>query len=117
MSVRVLLVDDQAAYREGMRASLSVIPEIEVVGEAASGREALLAARSLRPAVVLMDLRMPDGDGVAATRNIMREIPGCRVIALTTFDEDELVFAALRAGAAAYLLKGSDTASLVRVIA
>jgi len=116
MAVRVLLVDDQEAYRAGMRASLSVAPEIEVVGEAASGREALLAARALRPAVVLMDLRMPDGDGVEATRNIIRELPGCRVIVLTTFDEDELVFAALRAGAGAYLLKGTDSASLIRVI-
>ena len=113
---RVLLVDDQQAYREGLKASLSVIADLEVVGEAGDGVAAVRAARSLRPSVVLMDLRMPNGGGVEATRQIARELPDCRIIALTTFDDDELVFSALRAGASAYLLKGVDTASLVRAI-
>jgi len=114
--VRVLLVDDQAAFREGLRATLSVVPEIEVVGEAQDGVEARRAALRLSPDVVLMDLRMPKMDGVEATRHIVREVPGCRVIALTTFAEDDLVFAALRAGASGYLLKGTDTAPLVQAI-
>ncbi|HEY2517604.1 MAG TPA: response regulator transcription factor, partial [Polyangiaceae bacterium] len=114
--VRVLLVDDQRAYREGLRATLSIALDIEVVGEASDGGSARALAVRLAPDVVLMDLCMPNGDGVEATRHIVREVPGCRVLALTTFEQDELVFGALRAGACAYLLKGGDTETLIRTI-
>jgi DNA-binding NarL/FixJ family response regulator len=114
--VRVLLVDDQAEYREGLRATLSVVPDLAIVGEADDGVSARLLAMRLQPDVVLMDLRMPNMDGVQATEHVVREAPGCRVIALTTFADDELVFAALRAGASAYLLKGGDTETLVGTI-
>jgi DNA-binding NarL/FixJ family response regulator len=113
---RVLLVDDQAAYREGVRAQLAVVADVEVVGEASDGAEALRKARLVKPTVVLMDLRMPTMDGIEATRHLLREAPACRVIALTTFDDDELVFGALRAGASGYLLKGVETAILVRAL-
>src|SRR4051794_4929022 len=96
---RVLLADDQPRYREGLAATLSVLPDVEIVGEAADGVEAVKMAVRMAPSVVLMDLRMPRMDGVAATRHIVREVPDCRVVALTTFDDDELVFGALHAGA------------------
>ena len=114
--MRILVADDQAAFRLGIRAVLSVAPDIELVGEAGDGEEAARLARALRPDVVLMDLRMPVLDGVQATALIQREVPRCRIIALTTFDDDALVFAALAAGACAYLLKGVDTATLLGTI-
>ena len=114
--VRVLLADDQTSYREGLRETLSVYPDIEVVGEASDGFEARLLARATSPSVVLMDLRMPNLDGIAATRHVVREVPGCRVIALTTFEDEALVFGALQAGASGYLLKGADTATLLRAL-
>lgn len=103
--ITVLLVDDQALFREALRTLLSVQPDIEIVGEAANGEEAIRLAADLRPAVVLMDLQMPVLDGVAATRRLRLLQPECRVIALTTFDDDEYVFEGLRAGAVGYLLK------------
>ncbi len=105
MTVRVLLVDDQALFRAGLRAVLSTYKEIEVVGEACNGREAVQLAASARPDVVLMDLKMPQLDGVAATRQLRVQAPNCRVVVLATFEDDELVFEALRAGALGYLLK------------
>jgi DNA-binding NarL/FixJ family response regulator len=116
MTVRVLLVDDQALFREALATLLGVRPEVSVVGEAANGDEALRAAAGLRPDVVLMDLRMPVLDGISATRRLRVEQPGVRVIALTTFDEDDEVFAALRAGAVGYLLKDVSSARLVEAI-
>jgi DNA-binding NarL/FixJ family response regulator len=116
MTVRVLLVDDQALFREALATLLDVRPEVTVVGEAANGDEALRAAAELRPDVVLMDLRMPVLDGISATRRLRVEQPGVRVIALTTFDEDDEVFAALRAGAVGYLLKDVSSARLVEAI-
>lgn len=104
-----MLVDDQALFREGLRTLLSVQPGFEVVGEAADGEEAVRLAAALRPNVVLMDLRMPVLDGVAATRRLSTTQPDCRVIVLTTFDDDEYIFEGLRAGALGYLLK--DVAS------
>src|SRR5262249_53799686 len=104
-TIRILLVDDQPLVREGLRTLLSVQSDFDVVGEASNGAEALRLARSLRPAVALMDLQMPVLDGVAATRRLREEQPECRVIVLTTFDDDELVFDGLRAGAIGYLLK------------
>lgn len=115
-AVRVLLVDDQALFREALAVLLDVRTEVEVVGEAANGDEALRRAGEVRPDVVLMDLRMPVLDGIAATRRMRVEHPGVRVIALTTFDEDAEVFAALRAGAVGYLLKDVSSDRLVEAI-
>jgi DNA-binding NarL/FixJ family response regulator len=114
--VRVLIADDQALFREALAALLTVQPGIEVVGEAADGREAVAAAGRLRPDVVLMDLRMPVLDGVAATRQLRVDHPGVRVLALTTFDGDDEVFPALRAGAVGYLLKDVSTERLVEAV-
>jgi len=115
-SIKVLLVDDQALFREGLRTLLSVQSGIEVVGEAANGEEAIRAVEKLRPAVVLMDLQMPVLDGVAATRHIHSAQPECKVIVLTTFDDDEYVFEGLRAGAVGYLLKDVPSERLVEAI-
>jgi DNA-binding NarL/FixJ family response regulator len=114
--IRVLLVDDQALFREGLRTLLSVQPELEVVGEAANGEEALRLVKRLQPQVALMDLRMPVLGGVEATRRLRSAEPGCRVIVLTTFDDDEEVFDALRAGAVGYLLKDAPSEKLVEAI-
>ncbi len=114
--VRVLLVDDQALFREALATLLAVHENVEVVGEAGNGDEALRKAAELAPDVVLMDLRMPVLDGIAATRRLRVEQPDVRVIALTTFDDDEDVFAALRAGAVGYLLKDVSSARLVEAV-
>jgi DNA-binding NarL/FixJ family response regulator len=114
--VRVLLVDDQALFREALATLLAIRDDIEVVGEAGNGDEALRRAAELTPDVVLMDLRMPVLDGVATTRRLRVEQPEVRVIALTTFDDDEDVFAALRAGAVGYLLKDVSSARLVEAV-
>lgn len=114
--IRVLLVDDQGLFREGLATLLSVRPELEVVGEAANGLEALEKAAALRPQVVLMDLRMPVLGGVEATKRLRAAHPQVRVVALTTFDDDEGVFEALRAGAVGYLLKDVSADKLVEAI-
>jgi DNA-binding NarL/FixJ family response regulator len=114
--IRVLLVDDQALFREGLRTLLSVQPDIAIVGEAGNGEEALRLAGTLRPDVVLMDLRMPVLDGVAATRQLHATRLECRVIILTTFDDDDYVFDGLRAGAVGYLLKDVSSEKLVEAI-
>ena len=101
--IRVLLVDDQSAFREGLRTLLATQPDIEVIGEAGDGEEALAAAKALKPQVALMDLRMPRVNGATATRRIRDAVPTCGIIVLTTFDHDDEVFEALRAGAAGYL--------------
>jgi len=114
--IGILLVDDQPLFREGLRTLLSVHPDFEVVGEAGNGEEAIRLVRSLRPSVVLMDLQMPVLDGVAATRSLHEEQPDCRVIVLTTFDDDEMVFDGLRAGAVGYLLKDAPSEKLAEAI-
>ena len=114
--IRVLIVDDQALFREGLHTLLSVQPAFEVVGEASNGEEALQQALSLRPDVVLMDLRMPVMDGVTATRRLHTLFPDCHVIVLTTFDDDDSVFDGLRAGAVGYLLKDVASAKLYEAI-
>jgi DNA-binding NarL/FixJ family response regulator len=114
--IRILLVDDQALFREGLRTLLAVQPDFAVVGEAANGEEALRLAARLRPQVALMDLRMPVLDGVAATRRLHAAQPDCRVIVLTTFDDDEDVFEGLRAGAVGYLLKDVTSPTLAEAI-
>lgn len=114
--IKILLVDDQALFREGLATLLSVREELEVVGEASNGAEALRLAEQLRPDVILMDLRMPVLDGVAATRQLReKQLPG-RVIVLTTFDDDEHIFEGLRAGAVGYLLKDVSSDKLVEAI-
>jgi DNA-binding NarL/FixJ family response regulator len=114
--IRILLVDDQPLFREGLRTLLSVHPDFEVVGEAANGLEAIRLVRLHLPSVVLMDLQMPVLDGVAATRRLHEEQPDCRVIVLTTFDDDEMVFDGLRAGAVGYLLKDAPSEKLAEAI-
>jgi len=114
--IRILLVDDQPLFREGLRTLLSVHPDFEVVGEAANGLDAIRLVRLHLPSVVLMDLQMPVLDGVAATRRLHDEQPDCRVIVLTTFDDDEMVFDGLRAGAVGYLLKDAPSEKLAEAI-
>lgn len=116
MTIRILLVDDQALFREGLHTLLSVHDDLAVVGEAGNGQEAIDAVEQLAPDVVLMDLRMPVLNGVAATRQITQSAPNSRVIVLTTFDDDEYVFDGLRAGAVGYLLKDVPSAKLVEAI-
>jgi DNA-binding NarL/FixJ family response regulator len=116
MAIRVLLVDDQALFREGLETLLSVHKDITVVGQASNGQEALEVVATVRPDVVLMDVRMPILNGVGATRRLKKALPQCRVIVLTTFDDDEYVFDALRAGAVGYLLKDVASAQLVEAI-
>ena len=116
MAIRVLLVDDQELFREGLETLLSVHPDIEVVGQARNGLEAVEIAARVRPDLALMDVRMPVLDGVRGTRLLKEALPECKVIVLTTFDDDEYVFDALRAGAAGYLLKDVPSARLVEAI-
>lgn len=114
--IRILLADDQALFREALRTLISLQPDLEVVGEAANGEEALRAVREHHLNVVLMDLQMPVLDGVAATRRLHSDEPECRVIALTTFAEDERVFECLRSGAVGYLLKDAPSETLFAAI-
>jgi DNA-binding NarL/FixJ family response regulator len=116
MTIRVLLVDDQALFREGLETLLSVHKDIQVVGQASNGQEAVKVAAKVQPDVVLMDVRMPILDGVRATRLLKKTLPQCKVIVLTTFDDDEYIFDALRAGAVGYLLKDVASAQLVEAI-
>jgi DNA-binding NarL/FixJ family response regulator len=114
--IRVLVVDDQPLLRTGFTMILAAEPDLEVVGEAADGAEAVELAATLRPDVVLMDVRMPEMDGIEATRLIVEASPDVRVVVLTTFDLDDYVYASLRAGASAFLLKDAKEAQLVAAI-
>lgn len=114
--IRVLIVDDQELIRQSLKIVLNVSAGIEVVDTAASGAEALKSVAALRPDVVLMDIRMPEMDGVEATRLIKERYPQTKVIVLTTFDDDEYVFGALKNGASGYLLKGSGISELAEAI-
>jgi DNA-binding NarL/FixJ family response regulator len=120
MPITVLLADDQHLVRAGFRSLLRRGRDIEVIGEASTGDEAVRTARSLRPDVILMDIRMPGMDGITATRLVLQDNPACRIIILTTFETDEYVFAALAAGASGFLTKEIDPDGLrgaVRVVA
>ena len=114
--IRVLIADDHPFYREGVRTMLSVAPEIEIIGEAADGDEAIAQAAALQPDVILMDLKMPGVNGIEATRRILRTSPHIGVLVLTMFEADESVFTAMRAGARGYLLKDADQDELIRAI-
>lgn len=115
-TIRVLIADDQPLVRRGLALILAPDPAFEVVGEAADGAQAVALAHRLRPDVVVMDIRMPVLDGVAATAQLARELPGCRVLALSTFDMDEYVVAALRAGAYGFLPKDISPEELVAAV-
>jgi len=116
MTVRVVVADDQALVRDGLAMVLAADGDIDVVGEACDGVEAIELARSLEPDIVLMDVRMPRLDGVAALRRIISERPATRILVLTTYDIDEYVIEALRAGASGYLLKDTPRAALTAAV-
>jgi DNA-binding NarL/FixJ family response regulator len=111
--IRVLVADDQALVREGFSVILDAYDDIEVVGDAGDGFQAVERAREQRPDIVLMDVRMPGRDGIAAAREVLRELPATKVIMLTTFDLNEYVYAALQAGASGFLLKDVPRAQLI----
>jgi DNA-binding NarL/FixJ family response regulator len=118
-AIKVLIVDDQTLVRQGLSVLLASEGDIEIVGEAANGHEACSMAAQLNPAVILMDIRMPGLDGVSATAQILKEQPHIKVIVLTTFDDDEYLLGALRAGACGYLLKDTpfeELAESIRVV-
>jgi DNA-binding NarL/FixJ family response regulator len=114
--VRVLIVDDDDLMRTGLRGVLSSDEAIEVVGEASDGREAVYRSRLLQPAVVLMDVRMPDLDGISATRAVLAALPDVKVVILTTFEQDDYIFGALGAGASGFLLKRTRPEELVAAV-
>lgn len=114
--IRLLLVDDQTIVRQGLRSLLSAKPDLEVVGEAENGRQAIALAQEEQPDVVLMDVRMPVMDGVAATRLICQQFSQIKVLVLTTFDNDEYVSQAIRFGAMGYLLKDTNSDDLAAAI-
>ncbi len=114
--IRVLLVDDQSLIRQGLKALLELEPDLQVVGEAENGKTAIGLVEALKPDVVLMDVRMPVMDGVAATREIGERFAGTKVLMLTTFDNDEYVATALRYGAMGYLLKDTPSEELAAAI-
>ena len=114
--IRVMIVDDHAVVRSGLGAFLSAVPHLELVGEAENGEQAVVRARSLRPDVILMDLMMPVMDGVAATRLIKEQNPSIQIIARTSFQEDEMVQNAMKAGAIGYLMKNITTRELEAAI-
>jgi NarL family two-component system response regulator LiaR len=115
-TIRILIADDHAIVREGLRALISTKPDMELVGEAADGVEAVLKARSLRPDVILLDLVMPRKDGIEAIGEIKGENPEARILVLTSFAEDHKVFPAIQAGALGYLLKDSSPQELLKAI-
>src|ERR1700685_3551533 len=114
--IRIVIAEDQAVVRRGVSLLLSMEPDMEVVGQACNGYEAVQLAQLMHPDVVLMDLHMPVKGGVAATREITRALPGTQILVLTTLDDDETVFEAVRAGAHAYLLKDADEDELLETV-
>ena len=116
MAIRVLIADDHTLFREGVLAILSSVADMQAVAEAADGLEAVSQALTVKPDVILMDIQMPDLNGIEATRRILDEIPDVGVIVLTMYEDDDSVFAAMRAGARGYILKGADQEELLRSI-
>ncbi|NRQ51064.1 response regulator [Aeromicrobium stalagmiti] len=119
-TIRVLVADDQELVRTGFGMILGAEDDLEVVGESSDGVDAVARARALSPDVVLMDVQMPHMDGIEATRQVVEHVPGCRVLILTTFDDDDYLFAALQAGASGFMLKNcppEDLVSAIRVVA
>ena len=114
--IRVLIADDHPLFRDGMHGLLSSLEDTEVVGEAATGEEAVRLATQLRPEVILMDLNMPDKNGIEATREILGEFPDVGILVVTMLEDDDSVFAAMRAGASGYLLKGASQDEVLRAI-
>ena len=114
--IRIVLVDDHPVVRHGLRGMLDAEPDLSVVGEASSGPEGVTLVESLRPEIVLMDLRMPDGDGVTATEQIVRRVPGVRVLVLTTYESDRDILRAIEAGAGGYLLKDASPGELAAAV-
>jgi DNA-binding NarL/FixJ family response regulator len=114
--IRVLIADDHADFRDGLRRLLKLVPDVEVVGEAATGEETIRRAAMLQPDIILMDLQMPDLNGIDATRRILEMSPHIGILVLTMFQDDDSVFAAMRAGARGYLLKGADRNEIGRAI-
>jgi DNA-binding NarL/FixJ family response regulator len=112
-TLRILIAEDHPLFRKGMISLLSSVPEFEVVGEAATGEEAIARAAQLQPDVVLMDLQMPEVNGIEATRRILRESPSVRILVVTLFEDEDSVFMALRAGARGYVLKDADEEEMV----
>ena len=114
--LRILVAEDHPLFRKGIISLLESVPEFEVVGEAATGEEAVVHAAQLQPDVVLMDLQMPNVNGIEATRRIVQESPSVRVLVVTLFEDDDSVFMALKAGARGYVLKDADEEEMVRAI-
>ncbi|HEX5847954.1 MAG TPA: response regulator transcription factor [Rubrobacter sp.] len=112
-SLRILVAEDHPLFRKGMTTLLSSVPEFEVVGEAATGEEAVARAADLQPDVILMDLQMPEVNGIEATRRILQHDPSVRILVVTLFEDDDSVFMALRAGARGYVLKDADEEEMV----
>jgi DNA-binding NarL/FixJ family response regulator len=115
-TLRILVAEDHPLFRKGMISLLSSVPEFEVIGEAATGEEAVARAAQLQPDAVLMDLQMPEVNGIEATRRILKESPSVRVLVVTLFEDDDSVFMALRAGARGYVLKDADEEEMVHAI-
>jgi DNA-binding NarL/FixJ family response regulator len=115
-SIRVLIADDHTLFRDGLRALLASIPDVEVIGEASSGKEAVRLAVEHQPDVILMDIQMPDLNGIEATRQILYTSPHVSIVVLTMFQDDDSVFAVMRAGARGYVLKGADQGVLLRAV-
>jgi DNA-binding NarL/FixJ family response regulator len=116
LMIRVLLVDDQPLFRQGLASLLSLEEDLEIIGQASHGNEAIALSETLQPDVILMDVRMPICDGVVATREIHQRCPWIRILVLTTFDEDEYIWQSLQAGALGYLLKSTPSAQLAAAI-
>ena len=116
MTIRVLIADDHPLVRQGLQAALAPLPELEVVAEAATGSATIREAVLHRPDVVVMDLQMPELNGIEATRELARAVPTAAVLVLTMFDDDDSVFAAMRAGARGYVLKGAEQQEIARAI-
>lgn len=114
--IRILIADDHPLFRDGMHGLLDSVPDTEVVGEATTGEEAITRARALQPDVILMDIKMPGINGIEATRTILASQPSIHILMITMLEDDEPVFAAMRAGARGYVLKGANQAEILRAI-